>query len=63
MDSKVTNYKDFFKSTLSPANYSTVVANVTKFIENHLKDDRRIILVTVSACFSGTAEAEHNVTT
>jgi len=52
MDSEVNmdvnNYKNFLDSTSSPANYSTVVANITKFIETHLKCDRRIVLVTVN---------------
>ena len=61
MDSEKTNYKDFFSSTSSPANYSAVVANITKFIENHLKSDRRIVLVTVSYkcfCFADAVTAD-----
>jgi len=41
-------YKDFFNSTLSPPNYSTVVTKIKTFIENNLKRSRRIVLITVS---------------
>ena len=63
MESEVNNYKDFFNSTSSPANYSTVVANIREFIESHLKCDRRIVLVTVSlqcSCFTDGVSAEVN---
>jgi len=61
MDTELTSYQDFFSSTSSPANYSAVVANITKFIEDHLKGDRRIVLVTVSYADAVDVEANHAV--
>jgi len=48
MEGKTTNYTDFFNKTLTPTNYSAVVTNIAEFVENNLKRDRRIVLVTVS---------------
>jgi len=40
--------KHFFENSSKPTNYSTDVTRIKTFIENNLKSDRRIVLVTVS---------------